>query len=81
MISTKIVITNFSENYENCRLCSSKFKWWKMFSKSLDSKKFWIIKVASFEISNPDSLRVTFIRICAYETFENTDYVIIMSTD
>ena len=31
-----------------------------MFEKGLDTSKFWVIKVASFKISDPDSVEVKF---------------------
>ena len=71
IISTKIVITNFrqklrksllqifAKNYENCHLYSSaKFRSWKMSGTSLKTSRFLIIKAASFDICNPDSVGV-----------------------
>ena len=36
----------------------AKFRWWKMFVKSLKSSHLWVSKVWSFEISGSDSLVV-----------------------
>ena len=60
LVSTKIVISNFREKiFENDYLWSSaNFKWWKMFANSLETSLFSRIEVASFKISNPDSVRV-----------------------
>ena len=47
-------IYEFSRKITNGNFSSSiKFGWWKMFAKSLETSQFWIIKVASFKISNP----------------------------
>ena len=64
MISTKIVFTNFREKlpkrYE-IRIYEIKVGQWWMFSESLESSQFWIIKVASLKFSRPEDVGVNFI--------------------
>ena len=61
MISTGIGITIFCESYENYHTCSSaKFRWWKMFEKSLADFDFLTLHDLKFQVPTAWWLRYTF---------------------